>query len=251
MKVLGIIPARYQASRLPRKPLLNLAGVPMVVRVFKQAQKAKHLDHLLVATDHEEIYNACNQYGCPVVMTSPEHLSGTDRIAEAANHFPEYSIIVNIQGDEPFIQPEQIDHLVSVFLTTDPPSIATLIKKIQSADELFNTNVVKVVRNAHSNALYFSRTPIPFLRNAPPTQWLSFYTYYKHIGMYAFQANILRKLTKLPSSTLEKAESLEQLRWLENGFSIFTQETDLETLAIDTPEDYEKALKYLEEGRFL
>lgn len=245
MKILGIIPARYQASRLPRKPLLDFAGVPMVVRVYKQAQKAKHLDHLLVATDHEEIYNACKQHGCSVVMTSPDHPSGTDRIAEAANQLPEYNVIINIQGDEPFIQPEQIDCLASVFLSSEPPSIATLIKKIQNEDELFNPSVVKVVRNAQAYALYFSRTPIPFQRNAPQTLWLNSHTYYKHIGMYAFQAEVLHKITKLPPSSLEKAESLEQLRWLENGYSIFTQETEIETLSIDTPEDYEKALKYL------
>ena len=177
-------------------------------------------------------------------MTSPDHPSGTDRCFEALQKQEEgYDYVVNIQGDEPFIKPEQIDQVTK--LLDGETQIATLIKQIQDSKEIFNPNVVKVVLNNKSNALYFSRSPIPYGRNIPESEWLSHQTYYKHIGMYAFRADILKLLTALPVSSLEKSESLEQLRWLENGYHIKVGETNFETIGIDTPEDLTRAIEHL------
>ncbi|HVW96925.1 MAG TPA: 3-deoxy-manno-octulosonate cytidylyltransferase [Mucilaginibacter sp.] len=239
MKILGIIPARYASSRFPGKPLVDIAGKSMIRRVYEQCKKCVHLAETIVATDDVRIYDHVTAFGGKAVMTSADHQSGTDRCAEVALQHPQYQVVINIQGDEPYIDPEQISKLAACF--NDPATeIATLIKKIISGQELFNTNSPKVVINKLSEAIYFSRSPLPHIRNYPEKNWLEHYTYFKHIGIYGYRADILQKITKLPVSSLEKAESLEQLRWLENGYRIRIAETELETHAIDTPEDLEK-----------
>ena len=242
--ILGIIPARYASTRFPAKPLADLGGKSMIQRVYEQVKKSKLVSEVVVATDHPEILNHVNKFGGNVCMTKESHASGTDRCFEVLSlQKKEYNYVINIQGDEPFIQPEQIDLLAK--LLDGKTEIATLVKKIEDREQLFNPNVVKAVVSNDKTALYFSRSPIPHIRNTQESEWLSKHTFYKHIGMYAYRADILKQLTALPISTLEKAESLEQLRWLENGFKISVAETQTETIGIDTPEDLQKALSYL------
>jgi 3-deoxy-manno-octulosonate cytidylyltransferase (CMP-KDO synthetase) len=240
MKVIGIIPARYASTRFPGKPLVQIDGMSMIERVYKQAQKASSLSKVIVATDDERIVQAVKQFNGKVMMTSATHQSGTDRCAEVAGNLKEeFDIIINIQGDEPYINPEQINEVANCFNNSEV-QIATLIKKIDSPEELNSSNIVKVVLNKNSEALYFSRQPIPYLRNVELKEWLNNHTYYKHIGIYGFRSNVLKELVKLPSSSLEKAESLEQLRWLENGYSINAHGTTYSSVSIDTPEDLKK-----------
>ena len=245
MKILGVIPARYASTRFPAKPLVDLGGQSMIERVYRQAKKSRSLAEVIVATDHDAIVQLVNKFGGKVVMTAEHHASGTDRIQEAhqkqAQH---YDYIINIQGDEPFIAPEQIDLLAS--LLDGKTELATLIKKIVDPEQLFNPNVVKAICNQHQEAIYFSRSPIPHLRNQEEKAWLQHHTFFKHIGMYAYRTDVLEKITQLPISSLEKAESLEQLRWIENGLKIKVAETTIETIGIDTPEDLQKALAYLQ-----
>ncbi len=244
MSILGIIPARYASTRFPAKPLADMAGKSMIRRVYEQARKSKSLSKVVVATDHEDIYNHVMDFGGDVCMTSTHHASGTDRCYEVlAKERPSFDYVINIQGDEPFIAPEQIDLLAS--LLDGNTELATLIKKIDSAEPLFNPNLVKAVVNKNAEALYFSRSPIPYLRNIDHVEWVTHHHYYKHIGMYAYRKDVLEKITRLEISTLEKAESLEQLRWLENGYKIKVKETSIETIGIDTPEDLENALRHL------
>lgn len=244
MKILGVIPARYASTRFPAKPLIDLAGQSMIERVYRQAKKAKTLSSVVVATDHTKIYDHVKSFGGEVVMTAESHVSGTDRAREAAEALSTaFDYVINIQGDEPFIAPEQIDLVGS--LLDEQTELATLVKRIDSAEQLFNPNVVKAVMSAHHQAIYFSRSPIPHVRNLKNEEWLSAGVFYKHIGMYAYRMDVLKKITTLPPSSLEKSESLEQLRWLENGFKIKVAETTLETIGIDTPEDLEKAIHYL------
>lgn len=236
MKILGLIPARYASSRFPAKPLVDIGGKSMIRRVYEQARKSGSLSDVVVATDHAEIYDHVRLFGGNVCMTRESHVSGTDRCYEALTLQPEtYDYVINIQGDEPFIQPGQIDLLASRL--NGITEIATLMKSITNPEQLFNPNVVKVVVNKNGEALYFSRSTIPHIRNTPESEWMKKHTFFKHIGMYAYRADILAQLTKLPVSTLEGAESLEQLRWLENGFRVAVAETTIETLGIDTPED--------------
>ncbi|MEM9849922.1 MAG: 3-deoxy-manno-octulosonate cytidylyltransferase [Bacteroidota bacterium] len=242
MKVLAIIPARYQSSRFLGKPLADIAGKSMIQRVYEQAQKASTVDQVIVATDDERIFSHVQQMNGAVMMTSPKHRSGTDRCAEVARQYLDYEYIVNIQGDEPFIQPTQIDTVVATLKDTDA-TISTLGKKIEDTPTLFNPNVVKVVRNTAAKALYFSRSPIPFLRGVAQADWVNQHEYLKHIGLYAFQRKTLLRITQLPMSQLETAESLEQLRWLEAGYEIAVTLTDQESFGIDTPEDLEALLK--------
>lgn len=242
MKILGIIPARYASTRFPGKPLVDIHGKTMIQRVYEQSIKTKGLAHVVVATDDERIAEEVSNFGGQCVMTAGTHQSGTDRCAEVAEKMPEYDIIINIQGDEPYISPEQIELLSTCFLE-DKTQLATLIKEIHTAEELFNVNIPKVVVNAHQEALYFSRQTIPYLRNTERENWLKVHQFYKHIGIYGYRREVLLALTKLEPSTLELAESLEQLRWLENGFTIKTKVTQLETIAIDTPEDLKKISK--------
>jgi 3-deoxy-manno-octulosonate cytidylyltransferase (CMP-KDO synthetase) len=244
MKVLGIIPARYASTRFPGKPLVDIGGKSMIQRVYEQAKKCSALSEVVVATDDERIFNHVQQFGGKAVMTADNHQSGTDRCAEVAQKHPEYNIIINIQGDEPFIDPEQIARVVSCFGDADT-QLATLIKMINTTEELYNFSSPKVIINKLSEAIYFSRAAIPHVRGEEPQRWLYHNTYYKHIGIYGYRADILQQVTKLPVSSLEKAESLEQLRWIENGYRIKVAETNLETSAIDTPEDLEKLVKSL------
>lgn len=242
--IIGLIPARYASSRFPAKPLADIGGTSMIQRVYEQAKKSSHLSKVVVATDHPEIYNHVKNFGGDVCMTREDHVSGTDRCHEALTLQSEsYEYIINIQGDEPFIQPDQIDLLAAVL--TGKTEIATLIKAIDQTEQLFNPNLVKAVIGKNCEALYFSRSPIPYLRNIKESDWITHHTFFKHIGMYAYRADILTELTKLHPSTLEKAESLEQLRWLENGFEILAVETSTESFGIDTPEDLVKAKEYL------
>lgn len=241
MKVLGIIPARYASTRFPGKPLIDIQGKSMIQRVYEQALKAESLNKVVVATDDERIAKAVHNFGGEFVMTGTTHQSGTDRCAEVSQHLPDFDIVINIQGDEPFINPKQIDLLVSCFEEPDV-QLATLIKEIHTQEELFNNNIPKVVTNSKQEAVYFSRQTIPYIRNAEKEQWLNTHQFYKHIGIYGYTTPVLHEITKLKPSILEMAESLEQLRWIENGYTIQTRTTNLETIAIDTPEDLNKII---------
>lgn len=245
MRILGVIPARYASSRFPGKPLADLLGKSMVQRVYLQCKKSRLLTEVVVATDHEEIAAHVKSFGGQVVITSDKHPSGTDRCYEALTlQHSLYDFIVNIQGDEPFIDPHQIDLLCSSL--ESKTELATLIQKIITLDQLLSPNEAKVVLNSNGEALYFSRSPIPFVQNTKQENMLGGTTFYRHVGLYAYRSDILKKITQLPPSALEKAESLEQLRWLENGFKIKTVETDAEEgMCIDTPEDLEKARLYM------
>lgn len=247
MKFIGIIPARYASTRFPAKPLAMLGGKPVIQRVYEQVNGI--LDDACVATDDERIEAAVKAFGGKVVMTSTEHRSGTDRVQEAFEKVGEgYDVVVNIQGDEPFIQPSQLEAVKACF-EDEATQIATLVKPFTEADgweALQNPNSPKVVVDGRMNALYFSRSVIPYLRGVEKEEWLKRHTYYKHIGLYAYRAEVLREITRLPQSSLELAESLEQLRWLENGYRIKVGITHTETIGIDTPEDLEKAEKFLQ-----
>ena len=242
LKSIGIIPARYASTRFPGKPLVDIAGKSMIQRVYEQACKSKRLDAVMIATDDERIRAHVQTFGAPVMLTAESHQSGTDRCAEVIAANPGFDVAINIQGDEPYIDPEQIDLLVDCFLKQEV-QIATLIKRITTMDVLFNPNIPKVVIDRAGKAIYFSRQTIPYFRNAPSQDWPYQHPYYKHIGIYGYRTDVLAELTKLPISSLERAESLEQLRWLENGYHIQTAETTFETLAVDTPEDLEKLLR--------
>lgn len=241
MKFVGIIPARYASTRFLGKPLIDINGKPMIQRVYEQAKKSKNLSAVFVATDDKRIETHVKSFGGKVIMTSARHKSGTDRCAEAIKKINgKFDVVVNIQGDEPFIQPKQIDLLCSCF-RSKVVEIATLIKKINTTEELLNRNTPKVVVNKNKEAIYFSRSPIPFYQNVEDQEeWMLLHTYYKHIGIYAYRKETLQKLSKLKRSPLERAESLEQLRWIENGYRINTAITGIETVSIDTPEDFEK-----------
>jgi 3-deoxy-manno-octulosonate cytidylyltransferase (CMP-KDO synthetase) len=244
MKTLGIIPARFQSSRFPGKPLIDIAGKSMIQRVYEQCQKSTKLDKVIVATDDQRIMDHLQSIGAEGIMTDSNHISGTDRCGEVASKYPEFEILINIQGDEPMIDPSQIDLLCSCFDKSET-QIATLVKKIDSAEELFNENTPKVILNKKQEALYFSRQTIPFLRGKQSNSWLKEHTFYKHIGIYGFTNKSLSEIIKLPQSSLELAESLEQLRWIENGYSIQCAITDKESQAIDTPADLKKLLNIL------
>lgn len=237
MKILGIVPARYNSTRFPGKPLADINGKSMIQRVVEQCALSKKLSKVLVATDDERIASHVRDFGGELMMTSPQHQSGTDRCAEIIrNQDTAWDAVINIQGDEPYIHPDQIDLLCSVFEDKNA-SIATLIKKITSTDELFNHNNVKVILNKRGEAIYFSRSPIPYNRNFPEQEWLKYSTYYKHIGIYGYTTSALLEIAELPKTNLEITESLEQLRWIENGYVIRAEVTSLESIAIDTPED--------------
>jgi 3-deoxy-manno-octulosonate cytidylyltransferase (CMP-KDO synthetase) len=240
--IIGIIPARYASTRFPAKPLAAIKGKPMIQRTYEQVAKAKYLSKVVVATDHKEIFDCVRNFGGEVVMTSEAHQSGTDRCYEALEKIEgNFEYVINIQGDEPFIQPEQIDQLAEI-LHGNQIQIATLSIAIKSEEELFNPNVVKVVTDKAQNALYFSRNPIPYMRGISQNEWLKKGDFYKHVGIYAYRTDILKQITKLSVSLLEKAESLEQLRWLENGYQIKVGTTTFESFGIDTPEDLSKYL---------
>ena len=246
MKYIGVIPARYASTRFPGKPLVMLGGKSMIERVYEQV--AGVLDETCVATDDERIADAVKAFGGKVVMTSPNHKSGTDRCWEAyCKQGEQYDVVINVQGDEPFIAHSQLRAIMACF-DSEQTDIATLVKPFTEADGLAaleNPNSPKVVLDSQSRAIYFSRSVIPYLRGVERKEWLTKHTFYKHIGMYAFRTNVLREVTSLSASQLEKAESLEQLRWLENGYKIGVGISDVETVGIDTPEDLERAEAFL------
>jgi 3-deoxy-manno-octulosonate cytidylyltransferase (CMP-KDO synthetase) len=244
MKILGVIPARYASTRFPAKALVDVGGKSMIRRVYEQAKKASCFADVVIATDHPEIEAHVKSFGGHVCMTAESHASGTDRCFEALTKQQDtYDYVINIQGDEPFIQPEQIELLASCL--DGATEIATLVKAISDREALFSPNIVKVVLTKSSHALYFSRSTVPYLRNHPSDVWLHVHRYYKHIGMYAYRSDILAKITSLEVGVLEKAESLEQLRWLENGYAIRVAETTTESMGIDTPDDLARALEQL------
>lgn len=238
MNIIGIIPARFGSTRFPGKPLADIDGKTMIQRVYEQCVKCTRLSRVVIATDDERIFNHVVEFGGHAIMSSPQHQSGTDRCAEIIAHDEtiQWDAVINIQGDEPYIHPEQIDLLCSCFDQADT-RIATLIKKITSTDELFNHNNVKVVVNKRGEAIYFSRSPIPYNRNFPEQDWLKYSTYYKHIGIYGYRSDVLLEISRLSKTNLEITESLEQLRWIENGYVIKAEVTSLESIAIDTPDD--------------
>lgn len=245
MKIIGIIPARYASTRFPGKPLVDIDGKSMIQRVYEQAKKSTSLSEVIVATDDMRIEQHVKDFKGNVVMTSDQHQSGTDRCFEAMEAFSvKTDVVINIQGDEPFIHPGQIDEIASCFQTPDV-QLATLVKRIKSEEELFNINIPKVILNKNKEAIYFSRQTIPFLRGKKQEQWLENHTFYKHIGIYAYQASVLREITRLKTTALENAEGLEQLRWIENGYKIKVELTDYESVAVDVPEDLKKLRKFL------
>lgn len=246
MKFIGIIPARYASTRFPAKPLAMLGGKTVIERVYRQVEGV--LDHVVVATDDERILKAVEAFGGEAVMTSVDHKSGTDRVHEAfAKVGKGYDVVVNIQGDEPFIHAQQLKSIRQCFADSTI-DIATLVKPFTPNDgyeALENVNSPKVVVNNKMEALCFSRSIIPFMRGKEKEEWLKGHTYYKHIGLYAYRANVLKEITSLPQSSLEIAESLEQLRWLENGYKIKVGISEIETIGIDTPEDLQRAEEFL------
>lgn len=245
--IIGIIPARYLSTRFPGKPLADIEGKSMICRVYDQAIKSNMLNDVFVATDDQRIYDEVLRIGGKAVMTQSQLVNGTERCFDAYNRIAEqhgeYQYILNIQGDEPFIRPEQINELCSIISATDAP-IATLVRKVEQEEDLWDPNCVKVVVDKNLRALYFSRSPIPFVRNAEKGQWLSKCTFYKHVGIYAFRSSALQTIRELPVGCMEKAENLEQLRWLENGLAVQTGITAYDSLAVDTPHDLEKAIRY-------
>ncbi len=246
MRYIGIIPARYASTRFPAKPLAMLGGKMVIQRVFEQVSGV--LDEVYVATDDERIEAAVKSFGGNVVMTSTNHKSGTDRCYEAYTKVGAgYDVVVNIQGDEPFIQKSQLEAIKGCF-ADESTQIATLVKPFTESDgieALENVNSPKVVVDNRMNAIYFSRSVIPFLRGVDKADWLKRQTYYKHIGLYAYRAEVLKEITRLPQSALEMTESLEQLRWIENGYKIKVGISEVETIGIDTPEDLERAEEFL------
>ena len=243
MKFMAIIPARYASTRFPGKPLAVLGGKTVIQRVYEQVSSL--LDEVYVATDDERIFQAVESFGGRAVMTRTDHKSGTDRIEEAAEKIGhDADVIINVQGDEPFIQPSQIENLMHLF---DAPEtqIGTLGKRFETIEGVENPNSPKIVTDNRGFALYFSRSPIPYVRGIDRNLWLEAYPFLKHLGIYAYRREVLREVTQLPQGRLEKAESLEQLRWLENGYRIRVGLTDVETVGIDTPEDLQRAEEFL------
>ena len=244
MKVLGIIPSRYASSRFPGKPLIDINGKSMIQRVYEGASKSNLITDLVVATDDQRIFNEVESFEGKVVMTATDHQSGTERCGEVLEKMPDYDVVINIQGDEPLIKAEQLNQLLELF-KDEEVEIGTIVKAITQIQDIRNPNRIKVVLDQAKNGLYFSRSPIPHLANVPHEKWLENSTFYKHIGIYAWQTKTLKQLLSLPASDLEKKESLEQLRWLYHGYKIRTVETQIETPNIDTPEDLEKVLNEL------
>ena len=247
MKILGIIPARYASTRFPGKPLVDIGGKTMIRRVYERACKAKKLHDVVVATDDQRIFDEIISHGGKAKMTSTDHMNGTERCGEVVEKADiAYDYAINIQGDEPFIHPEMIDQLATIL--DGQTALGTLVKKVEDPAVLDNPNSIKVVMSKEMKALYFSRSCIPYLRGKAANERLASHTYYKHIGIYAYRADVLSQITQLPSGNLEVTESLEQLRWMENGFEIKVAITEHESQGIDAPEDLEKIQKLLEHG---
>lgn len=247
MKFIGIIPARYASTRFPGKPLADINGKTMIERVYEQAKKA--LETVYIATDDDRIYNEVKRFGGNAIITSENHQSGTDRLAEAVeliqtDNNTKYDVVINIQGDEPFIQPEQIEEIKSCF-NDNKTQIATLVKQVENSEDIFDANKPKVTFDKNMNAICFSRSPIPYLRNVEKPEWHLKHNFYRHIGMYAYKTDTLIELTKLEQSSIELAESLEQMRWIENGYKIKVAKTNFDSLGVDTPKDLEKILNQI------
>lgn len=243
MKVVGIIPSRYASTRFPGKPLAMIKGKTMIQRVCEQAWKSK-LDAVVVATDDMRIADEVLSFGGQYVLTDPRHRSGTDRCCEALDMLEtQFDAVVNIQGDEPFIDPKEINLLVDL-ISRDDTQLASLVKKLDDEEDLFGSTKVKVVLDKDGNALYFSRSPIPFMRNVDKAKWLQKGTFYQHIGVYAYKADTLRQIARMQPTALEMVESLEQLRWLENGLSIRMAIVKTDNIAIDTTADLAKAIEF-------
>lgn len=245
IKVLVVIPARYASTRLPGKPLEMIGDRAMIHRVYHQATKCEAVDKVVVATDDQRIMDYCISHALECQMTEKDHPSGTDRVAEVAKKYSDFEVVINIQGDEPFIDPLQISDLIEMFV--DPASdIVTQCKEIEDGDRLHDFNVVKVVRDQLDKVLYFSRQAIPAHRDLPYREWIGRSKYFQHIGIYGFRRDTLLQLIELPISDLEKAESLEQLRWMDYGYDILAKETTYDSIGIDTMEDLMKARKWIE-----
>lgn len=245
-KFIAIIPSRYGSSRFPGKPLADIAGKMMIQRVYEQVIQS--VDEVWVATDDERIAAAVRGFGGKAVMTSVDHRSGTDRCAEAVKTVSretgkKFDVVINVQGDEPFIHPSQVSSLMTPFTEDPATEIATLIQPIHQAEVLMNPAEAKVALDIHGNAIFFSRQPIPMQFKVDPREWITQFDYFCHVGIYAYRTDVLEKLSQLPEGRLEKAESLEQLRWLENGYKINTRVTDHATVGIDTPEDLQRIIE--------
>ena len=284
MKALAIIPARFQSSRFPGKPLAPIAGKPMLQHVYDNVVSSGLFQQVIIATDDSRIMEAAQSWDASCMLTDNHHPSGTDRCAEVVRNLPEsFDVVVNIQGDEPFIDKKPLEQLLNIFETDPDAGIATLVQKIEDPADIWDENTAKVVLEKElritnyelkrqlritnyelrsespatnnqqpttiSKALYFSRSPIPFIRSIDKNDWLDYHIFLKHIGLYAYKPEILEKIVKLPVSLLEKAESLEQLRWLENGYEIYAAETDYKMLSVDTPEDLERAENFFINNR--
>jgi len=244
MSILAIIPARYASTRFPGKPLAEILGKSMIQRVYEQTQKAQNIQDVVVATDDERIYEHVRGFGGNVVMTGENHPSGTDRCFEALRQMgKEYAYVINVQGDEPFIDPSQIELLAEV--CNGQTELATLMIPVDSHDVLFDMGEVKITLNDRMEALYFSRMVIPYIKGVDQKDWHKHHTYFRHVGMYAYRSDVLEAVTKLAPSSLEKAESLEQLRWLENGYKIKCAITQFDSHCIDNPEDIEKVIRLM------
>jgi 3-deoxy-manno-octulosonate cytidylyltransferase (CMP-KDO synthetase) len=247
MKFTAIIPARYASTRFPGKPLAMLGGKTVIERVYQQVSSV--FDEVCVATDDDRIFKAVEAFGGKAVMTRNDHKSGTDRIEEAATKLgTDADVIINVQGDEPFIQPSQLATVKALF-DDEQTQIATLGKPFETMEAAENANSPKIVTDVNGYALYFSRSVIPFVRGKERSEWLASFPFVKHIGLYAYRRDVLRQITKLPQSPLEIAESLEQLRWLQNGYRIKVGLTDVETVGIDTPEDLQRAEEFLQKQK--
>lgn len=248
MNAVALIPARYASSRFPGKALIDLGGKTMIQRVYERAASLSAFSEVIVATDDTRIVEAVRAFGGKAMMTSPAHRSGTDRCAELVRAMAKRpDVVVNVQGDEPFLETAQLELVLGCFRTPDT-QIATLVKKITDIETLENPNTPKVVSDREGRAIYFSRHPIPYLRGTAPAHWLTQTDYYKHIGVYGYRTDILSEIVQLPLGRLEQAESLEQLRWLENGYTIRVAETTSESLAIDTPADLARVLAMMKAG---
>lgn len=246
MHAIAVIPSRYASTRFPGKPLADIRGKTMIRRVYEGIDGIDVLDDVIVATDDERILQHVLSFGGKAVMTSAHHQSGTERCAEAVSRLrPKPDVVINVQGDEPFVAARHIHEVLSCFEQKDT-QIATLIKKIEDQATLLNPAVPKVVFNRMQQAIYFSRNPIPYVRDVPTGNWLEASTYYKHLGIYAYRSNILEEIVNLPPGRLEQAERLEQLRWIENGYTIRIKETHTESMSIDHPRDIERLLKMID-----
>jgi 3-deoxy-D-manno-octulosonate cytidylyltransferase len=245
MNPIGIIPARFASTRFPGKPLAMIGDKPMIQRVYEQAKKV--LETVVVATDDDRIFSTVEAFGGKAVMTSISHKSGTDRCAEAVTVLMEqehktFDVVLNIQGDEPFLQPDQLRKVLSCFFEKEA-QIATLVKPFGPSDDIHNPNSPKVIINSSKEAIYFSRSPIPYIRGVAVEDWPTQHIFLKHIGLYGYRTSILQEITRLEQTPLELAESLEQLRWIENGYKIMVELTHIESFGIDTPEDLDRAIK--------